>query len=399
MEVKYQTTSRKKWIIFGIITIIVIVAALNIVLLQKKPAKANELSFVSVIEKEMNTTKLIAGKVVPGAIETIYPDPTKGKVVEIFVQEGQEITKGQKLFSYDDSELSFEMKQLEIDKKTSQMRYEQVNEKMNSLRKEIKKAKEAEKNNQNAELNAQLKETTKNLEAQLKDLEFEKESMELEKEKFKLQEEQLHKKQNNLIVYSNTAGIVQKVAKDDKQSLSSTMEGQGNPIVQIVSKEPYQIQGQLSELQKAQILPNQPIKVTSKAVADKTWTGKIIEVSEYPLAQELVQSAVGADGSQNISYYNFKGVLDSQEGLSPGYHVTIQVIQSAKTRMSIPRSCIKEDGDSQFVYVLDENKLRKQQVTTGIEDGKWTEILTGLKVGDKVVKNPSDQLSDGMEVN
>ncbi|WP_163183163.1 efflux RND transporter periplasmic adaptor subunit [Neobacillus sedimentimangrovi] len=399
MEVKYQIKARKKWIIFGIITIIVIVAALNIVLLQKKPAKANDLSFVSVIEKEMSTTKLIAGKVVPGAMETIYADPTKGKVKEIFVQEGQEITKGQKLFSYDDSELSFEMKQLEIDKKTSQMRSEQVNEKMNSLRKEINKAKEAEKNNQNAELNAQLKETTKNLEAQLKDLEFEKESMELEKEKIKLQEEQLHKKQNDLIVYSNTAGIVQKVAKDGEQSFSSTTEGQGNPIVQIVSKEPYQIQGQLSELQKGQIVPNQPIKVTSKAVADKSWTGKIIEVSEYPLAQELVQSAAGADGSQNISYYNFKGILDSQEGLSPGYHVTIQVIQSAKTRMSIPRSCIKEDEDSQFVYVLDENKLRKQQVTTGIEDGKWTEILTGLKVGDKVVKNPSDQLSDGMEVN
>ncbi len=43
-------------------------------------------------------------------------------------------------------------------------------------------------------------------------------------------------------------------------------------------------------------------------------------------------------------------------------------------------------------------KLRKQNVKKGSTDGDWTEITEGVTVGQKVVKNPSDDVYDGMEV-
>jgi multidrug efflux pump subunit AcrA (membrane-fusion protein) len=52
---------------------------------------------LNAVLKLLSNTKLIAGQIVPGKIETFYPDATKGKVKEIFVKEGQKITKGQKL--------------------------------------------------------------------------------------------------------------------------------------------------------------------------------------------------------------------------------------------------------------------------------------------------------------
>ena len=99
------------------------------------------MKFASVTEKELSNTKLVAGQVVPVNMETFYPDPTKGKVKEIFIKEGQEIAKGQKLFSYDNPELSIQLRQLEIDKKSAKMRSDQGNAKVASIKSEIQKGK------------------------------------------------------------------------------------------------------------------------------------------------------------------------------------------------------------------------------------------------------------------
>ncbi|WP_028401525.1 efflux RND transporter periplasmic adaptor subunit [Ectobacillus panaciterrae] len=379
---------KKKWIIIGVVALIVIIAGVNIAVMQsKKKGGSQELKFVSVTEKTLHNTKLVSGRIVPGSIETIYADPTKGKVKEIFVKEGDEVQKGQKLFSYESSELSLQVKQAELDKKMTAMRYDQGKEKISSLKKDIQKAKDAGADDT----------VLQPLEAQLKEAEFQQKSTELEVEKNKLQMQELDKKQNDLVVYSNTNGIVQKLDKDAAQGSAQAM-GQAKAFVQIASKDPFQVQGTLTELQKAQIQKDQTITVTAKAVADKKWKGKITEVSEYPTTADTGQLAAEGQQSQMISYYSYKAVLDSQDGLSPGYHVSLQVDLSSKKMLAVPRSSVTENGDSPYVYVEEKGKLHKQNVTTGMSDGEWIEVLEGLKEGEKVVKNPSKDVRDGMEV-
>jgi HlyD family secretion protein len=360
------------------------------VIQSKKKNSANVLSFASVTNKELSNTKLLSGRIVPGNIETIYPDPAKGTVKELFVKEGQEVAKGQKLFSYDNPELSIQLKQLEIDKKSTKIRYDQGNQKISSIQTEIKKAKDANS----------PKEVTDPLDAQLQDLQVQQQTTELEIEKNKLQEEDLQNKLNSLTVYSLYGGIVQTVNKDAGQNTSQAVGTQMIPVVQIASKDPFIIQGTLTELQKSQLQPKQPITVTAKAVSNKTWTGKITEISEYPTTDETGQSSAISAGqqTQNISYYNFKASLDSQDGLSPGYHVSIQVNLSTKKMLAVPSNSIVDTGNSPYVYVVRNNKLHKQNVTTGIGDGNVTEVLKGLKAGEKVVKNPSANVYEGLEV-
>jgi HlyD family secretion protein len=384
-----QQPRRKKWIVISLILLIVIIAAINIMVMQsKKHNSVKDLTFASVTNKELSNTKLVSGRIVPGNIETIYQDPSKGTVKELFVKEGQEVAKGQKLFSYDNPELSIQLRQLEIDIKSTKIRYDQGNKKILSLQNELKKAKDANS----------PKEVTDPLDSQLEDLQFQQKTTELEIEKNKLQEEDLQNKQKSLTVYSSYEGIVQKVNKDAGQN--STQGTQTNPVVQIASKEPFVIQGTLTELQKSQLQPNQPITVTAKAFANKKWTGKITEISEYPTSDETGQTALASAGqqSQNISYYNFEAALDSQEGLSSGYHVSIQVNLSTKKMLAVPSNSIVDKGNSRFVYVVRNNKLHKQTVTTGIGDGNLTEILKGLKAEEKVVKNPSTNVYEGLEV-
>ena len=65
---------KKKWIIIGVIALIVIVAAINIFVMQGKKkgaaTTADAVSFEKVTERKLNNTKLISGQVKPGNIES-----------------------------------------------------------------------------------------------------------------------------------------------------------------------------------------------------------------------------------------------------------------------------------------------------------------------------------------
>ncbi|MCD4645152.1 RND transporter MFP subunit [Bacillus mycoides] len=380
---------KKKWIIVGVIVLIVIVAAVNIFVMQgkkKDTTKADAVSFEKVTERKLNNTKLISGQVKPGNIESFYADPTKGKVKDIAVKEGQEVEKGTKLFSYDNEEINLQVKQAELDQKMADMRYDQGKKKIDSLKKEIRKAKDS----------GAAKEVTDPMEEQVSDLEMAQKTTDLEKEKGELQKEELSKKQKELTIYSNFTGVVQKLDKDAAQSSSQALGGQGKAFLQVASKDPFQVQGTLTELQKSQIQKDQTFTVTAKANNKKKWTGKITEVSEFPTSAEMAQAA--GEGTQNMSQYTYKASLDSQDGLSPGYHVSLQVNLENKTMIAVPSKSIVEKGDDAFVYIEEKGKLHKQNVKKGATDGDWTEIVEGAAVGQKVVKNPSDDVYDGMEV-
>ncbi|HFK1749255.1 TPA: efflux RND transporter periplasmic adaptor subunit [Bacillus cereus] len=382
---------KKKWIIFGVIALIIIVAAINIFIMQgekKGSVKTDSVSFEKVTERKFNNSKLISGQVKPENIESFYADPTKGKVKDIEVKEGQKVEKGTKLFSYDNEEINLQMKQAELDQKMADMRYDQGKKKIDSLKKEIKKAKDS----------GAGKEVTDPMDEQVSELEIAQKTTDLEKEKGKLQKEELSKKQKELTIYSNFAGVVQKLDRDAAQSSSQALGGQGKAFLQVASKDLFQVQGTLTELQKSQIQKDQTVTVTAKANNKKKWTGKITEVSEFPTSAEMAQPGGMGEATQNMSQYTYKASLDSQDGLSPGYHVSLQVSLENKTMIAVSSKSIVEKGDDAFVYVEEKGKLRKQNVKKGSTDGEWTEIVEGVTVGQKVVKNPSDDVYEGLEV-
>ncbi|WP_379970552.1 efflux RND transporter periplasmic adaptor subunit [Ectobacillus sp. sgz5001026] len=378
---------KRKWIIIGVTLLIVLVVAINIVVAQvKKGSVQADLKFATATERSMNNMKLISGRIIPGNIETIYVDATKGKVKDTFIKEGDEVKKDQKLFSYDSPELALQIKQADLDNQMKTMRSKQASDKIDSLNQDIQKAKDA-----NAPSTV-----IQPLEAQVADLESQMKTIDLEKQKNDLQQQELQKKQDDLIVYSKNNGIVQKLDPDASQGSAQL---QPKAFIQIASKDPFQIQGTLTELQKSQIQKGQAITITAKAVANKTWKGKIIEVSEYPTTADSGQlSTTDTTQSQTISYYTYKASLESQDGLSPGYHVSMQVNISSQKLLSVPRSSIVEENNESYVFVNENGKLKKTKVTTGLSDGEWMEVSQGVKEGDKVAESPSSKLQDGMDV-
>lgn len=78
----------------------------------------------------------------------------------------------------------------------------------------------------------------------------------------------------------------------------------------------------------------------------------------------------------------------------PGSYAEIYLITATRPNvLTLPVTALTEEQGVYFVYVQeDEDGYRKQAVTLGMSDGERTEILSGVKAGDKVVTQGAVQV-------
>ena len=83
----------------------------------------------------------------------------------------------------------------------------------------------------------------------------------------------------------------------------------------------------------------------------------------------------------------------------PGSLLDIELLYNEKEGLSVADTSIIFEDEKKFVYkVLDNNKIEKTQVKTGVRKDGNLEILDGLEANDKVVKEGLTLLANGMFV-
>ena len=70
-----------------------------------------------------------------------------------------------------------------------------------------------------------------------------------------------------------------------------------------------------------------------------------------------------------------------------------------KKALSVPDTSIIFEDEKKYIYkILDNNKIDKIEVVTGVRKDGNLEVLEGLKENDKIVKEGLSRLSKGMTV-
>ncbi len=83
----------------------------------------------------------------------------------------------------------------------------------------------------------------------------------------------------------------------------------------------------------------------------------------------------------------------------PGSLLDIELLYNEKESLSVADTAIIFEDKKKFVYkVLDSNRIEKTEVVTGIRREGNLEILEGLSVNDKVVREGLTRLADGIVV-
>jgi len=69
-----------------------------------------------------------------------------------------------------------------------------------------------------------------------------------------------------------------------------------------------------------------------------------------------------------------------------------------KPRLAANRAALIDKGDGTVAFLISGNRVKETSVRTGVQLGDMTEILAGLKEGDKVVIKPPKGLKDGSRI-
>jgi membrane fusion protein, multidrug efflux system len=92
-------------------------------------------------------------------------------------------------------------------------------------------------------------------------------------------------------------------------------------------------------------------------------------------------------------------LLNPGHDLAPGMFAEVVVeLRRHPDALVVPPAALVSEGSSKFVFTVDQGVARKIPVETGIDDGLWVEITSGLTGAEDVVVTGKARLSEGIQV-
>lgn len=314
-----------------------------------------------------------SGIVVSESVTEIQRD--SDKVVEnLYVREGDDVTEGQKLFSYDTEQLqlTLEKQKLELEQLTSSI--ENYGLQIAQLEKDRDRAYSADK------LKYTLQIQTNQIDLKEAELKLKTKQSEIQKSEHLLA---------NALVTSPVTGRITSISEEGTDQY-------GNPkaYISIQQTGSYRVKGQINEMQRGAIMEGDRVRMESRLNPEEVWMGTVTLVDyENPIQGNNNGYIISSDSDEMSasSRYPFYVELDSMEGLILGQHLYLSVAgeQSSSLEgvtLSGAFLCYDEDG-SCFVWADDgQGKLEKRGVELGNYDpmADAYEILSGLSDSDYV---------------
>ena len=380
----------KKWQLYtaiGVASAIVIGAAGILIFRQPSQSAVKEETSHIVTAKEgsVASSVLLSGTVTAKNEQYVYFDASKGDLDEILVSVGDKVEEGQALVKYSsaDAQAAYDAADRAVAKADRHI------EELNKARENASATPASPQVPTEAGLPEQAQAATSSvssIDSQISDA----------KDNRADAVAQLNKAQAQLdaaTVLSTLEGTVVEV----NRNVSKSPTGNSQVVVHVVSNENLQVKGELSEYNLANLSVGQEVTFTSKVYQDKSWTGKISYISDYP--KNNGEAANAALGGNTGSKYPYTVDVTSDIGeLKQGFSVSVEVKNKSKAIL-VPLTSVVTENDKNYVWLVDDQKkAKKVEVTLGNADADNQEITSGLTDGTKVISNPTSSLEEGKEV-
>lgn len=380
----------KKWQLYtaiGVASAIVIGAAGILIFRQPSQSAVKEETSHIITAKEgsVASSVLLSGTVTAKNEQYVYFDASKGDLDEILVSVGDKVEEGQALVKYSsaDAQAAYDAADRAVAKADRHI------EELNKARENASAAPTSPQVPTEAGLPEQAQAATSSvssIDSQISDA----------KDNRADAVAQLNKAQAQLdaaTVLSTLEGTVVEV----NRNVSKSPTGNSQVVVHVVSNENLQVKGELSEYNLANLSVGQEVTFTSKVYQDKSWTGKISYISDYP--KNNGEAANAALGGNTGSKYPYTVDVTSDIGeLKQGFSVSVEVKNKSKAIL-VPLTSVVTENDKNYVWIVDDQKkAKKVEVTLGNADADNQEITSGVTDGAKVISNPTSSLEEGKEV-
>lgn len=394
---------KKVWIWILSIVVVLGIATVVTLTIQKRAASVEEefldeeITVQKAAEQELSETILVTGKIVPESEQKVFLEPDKGEIKEYSVKENQKVKAGDPLFKYDSSKLQSELNKAVRERDLIQKRAKTEEKQIADMNRRITKAKANSGAPSSGENEEVPQENADDLTKEKVELEIQYESTKSEIASAQEQINDLDKQIKEMTVVSKIDGIVVKV---DKNAVN-TESGSSEPVVHVISSQPFKVIGTMSEFDAVKIKEKQSVIIRPKVYKDKEWKGEVESVSQFPNGEggEGEEDFAGGGGG-GVTMYPFKvKITDDTSELRQGFHVSLEIKIDGKGKsLVVPHSALLEEDGADIVYVLKDGVLESREVQKGSMNDEFIEIKEGVKKDELVVITPNEGMHDGMEV-
>lgn len=432
--------SRKKKILIGLVVIVVLggIAAANYGF---KRSTATTVNVEKIERRDLDSTVSASGKVQPKRNVKISAE-TSGKVVNLAVNDGDLVKKGQLLLQIDPRNLETAVQNREASLATQRSQLDQMKAQTDNLKINLRQSQDALQRaeglaKQGLIPREQLERAQNDVKMRETDLKVNEQSIRAQEQRIKQEEANLNSANydlNKVRIVSPIDGlVVRRNIEEGETAVVGTMNNAGTVLLEIADLSVIETEIEVDETEIPDLKIGQPAKITIDAIQDKTFPGKVTEVGNSP-----IQTA-GATTTQRATNFKVVVTIDGQvPGVRPGFTCTAVITTATRQKaLSVPIQAmtLREvilDEEGQVVHPptpkpgerrpppgageLKNGQTRKEiegvftvqgdravflPVKTGIAGEKYFEVLDGLKEGDQVVTGPFQSvrgMKDGDQV-
>jgi RND family efflux transporter MFP subunit len=322
-----------------------------------------------------------------------------GKVMEIFVEEGKEVRRGQVLARLDDTQIRADLAvaraQLEAAKRAAAEDQARLREAELTLKRLNQLVKDGVVGR------AEVDSADANVESLKARIAMAQQQVEVASTQVKARETDLA----DMTVRAPFDGVA--ISKDAQpgEMISPVSAGGGftrTGICTIVDMSSLEIEVDVSESYINRVRPNQPVEAVLDAYPD--WRIPSHVITTVPSADRqkaTVRVRIGFDPEVETT----SGKLDARILPDMGVKVSFfnertPAVQTAPARpvVMVPKAALRTADGRTVVFIVKDERVERRAVTTGAQDGDQVEVVSGLSAGERVVVEGHDGLADGARV-
>lgn len=161
------------------------------------------------------------------------------------------------------------------------------------------------------------------------------------------------------------------------------------PAIDLIDDSCLYVKAPMDEIDAPKIRPGLPVRITLEAMAGTVFEGKVKRVAPYITAVEKQARTVEVD----VDFVR----PDEARGMLVGYSADVEIVLDSRAEvLRIPTAALREGGR---VLVVDGDTLIERSLETGVANWEFTEVLSGLVEGERVVTSLERQgVSAGAKV-
>lgn len=331
-----------------------------------------------------------AGIVVSGESAEIKKDEVK-KVLEIRVAEGDMVSKGDVLFSYDTEAMQLQLEKLRLEYEELQNKKLSAETSIPDIKNRMRWASAADQLGytlQIQSLEADILESTYNMSIKEREISAMEAAME------------------NVDVVSPISGRIMSVNEgsenpDGNYSGEQPGSAASDAFITITDVATFRIKGTINEMNVGTLSEGMPVIIRSRLDNSKTWSGMLEKIDWETTVNSGNMYYGPSDEMTSTTKYPFYVAIEDFDGLLLGQHVYIEPDygqSGVKSGLWLPAYYIVHDDSSTFVWAQNSrSRIEKRQLTLGEEDPENGTILivAGLSASDSLAF-PEDEVRPGM---